>query len=72
MDSSTVKPASAVKRRRRASLNKADLLRVLQAAQAQGWTHVEITRPCGTVIALRRGAEPVDSRPAGRGLSIVP
>jgi hypothetical protein len=65
-------PPKPKRQRSRAPFSQADLLRAIRAAKAEGWSHVEIERPCGTVIRLRHGAEPTTPEPAGRGLTIVP
>jgi hypothetical protein len=65
-------PPRPKRQRHRAPFSQTDYLRAIRAAQAAGWSHVEIEKPCGTVLRIKPGADPVDSKPQGRGLTVVP
>ena len=65
-------PSVKPRQRRRAAITQADLLRTIRAAQAAGWSHVEIESPCGTVIRIKPGSAEAVETPNGRGLAIVP
>ena len=43
------------RQRRRAAITQADSLRTIRAAQAAGWSHVEIEQPCGTIVRIKPG-----------------